>query len=392
MTLADISHNVHLAKAIELRKRFAEDAAARDKAGGLPADQVRWLKASGLLNLVIPAAYGGAGQPFSTAFRVVREFAKTDGSLAHLFGYHCMQVHAPYMVGTEEEASAAYRRIVSEGQFWGNASNLLAHTLTGRRVGEAHVLNGSQPFTSGSHVADALMIAWTDVDSGDLLFANIPGDRAGMVINNDWDGIGQTQTGSGSVTFKDVRIALEEVITPIMDRAPFRTLGGLIQQSVLLNVFIGSAEGALEEARTYTMTKSRPWLHSGVERHVDDPWIRRAYGELFIKQRAATAMADRALAAFDKAWAKGRDLDVEQRGRTAIAVGSANVFAGEIALEVTSKIFDLMGARSATQKNGFDRWWRNVRIHTLHNPAEYKSRNVGYWFLTGEYPALVTYQ
>jgi hypothetical protein len=47
-----------------------------------------------------------------------------------------------------------------------------------------------------------------------------------------------------------------------------------------------------------------------------------------------------------------------------------------------------MGARSATIANGYDRFWRNVRIHTLHNPAEYKTRNVGSWFLTGAHPIL----
>jgi alkylation response protein AidB-like acyl-CoA dehydrogenase len=53
---------------------------------------------------------------------------------------------------------------------------------------------------------------------------------------------------------------------------------------------------------------------------------------------------------------------------------------------VTSEIFEVMGARSAIRPYGLDRFWRNVRIHTLHNPAEYKTRNVGTWFLTGEYP------
>ncbi|MCJ2056935.1 monooxygenase, partial [Methylobacterium sp. J-048] len=67
-------------------------------------------------------------------------------------------------------------------------------------------------------------------------------------------------------------------------------------------------------------------------------------------------------------------------------IAAANVYAGTIALEVTSQIFEVMGARSATNANGFDRFWRNVRIHTLHNPAEYKTRTVGIWFLTGDYP------
>jgi alkylation response protein AidB-like acyl-CoA dehydrogenase len=51
-----------------------------------------------------------------------------------------------------------------------------------------------------------------------------------------------------------------------------------------------------------------------------------------------------------------------------------------------------MGARSATQANGFDRFWRNVRTHTLHNPAEYKKRTVGVFLLTGEFPVPAIYR
>ncbi|MCJ2061028.1 hypothetical protein MKL09_31480, partial [Methylobacterium sp. J-048] len=52
-------------------------------------------------------------------------------------------------------------------------------------------------------------------------------------------------------------------------------------------------------------------------------------------------------------------------GQTGGRIAAANVYAGTIALEVTSQIFEVMGARSATNANGFDRFWRNVRIHTL---------------------------
>jgi hypothetical protein len=45
-----------------------------------------------------------------------------------------------------------------------------------------------------------------------------------------------------------------------------------------------------------------------------------------------------------------------------------------------------MGARSSDRAYGYDRFLRNVRTHTLHNPAEYKTRTVGTWFLTGAYP------
>lgn len=45
-----------------------------------------------------------------------------------------------------------------------------------------------------------------------------------------------------------------------------------------------------------------------------------------------------------------------------------------------------MGARATATKYGFDRFWRNVRVHTLHDSLDYKLKDVGQWVLTGEVP------
>ena len=377
--------NPHLAKAVELRDVFASDATKRDQSGGRPAEQIKLLKDSGLVNLVIPKEFGGAGEPYSTALRIVREFAKVDGSLGHLYGYHFSPLQNAVTTIKDERSQDILRRSATGRWFWGNTTNSFSKSLFGRQEGRTVILNGFRPFASGSHVADYLMVAWEDETTNKRSFAYIPADRKGIAITDDWDGIGQRQTGSGRVLFKDVEIDESEILTD-RPQEPVALLAPLQQQSVLLNVFVGSAQGALAAARDYTVTKSRPWIYSGVERHADDPWIKRQYGELWIKVQAATALADRALTAVDAVYAKGQDLTAEERGSAAIAVASANVLAGRVALEVTSEIFEVMGARSAVRPLGLDRFWRNVRIHTLHNPAEYKTRNVGTWFLDGEFP------
>jgi alkylation response protein AidB-like acyl-CoA dehydrogenase len=60
--------------------------------------------------------------------------------------------------------------------------------------------------------------------------------------------------------------------------------------------------------------------------------------------------------------------------------------ATDVALEITSKVFEGTGARSTTAELGFDRFWRNVRTHTLHDPVAYKRREVGAHLLTGALP------
>ncbi|NTF70618.1 acyl-CoA dehydrogenase family protein [Rhizobium rhizogenes] len=378
--------NPYLAKAVELRDIFARDAIERDQQGGRPEEQVRLLKESGLVNLLIPREFGGIGERYSTAMRIVREFAKVDGSIGHLYGYHFSPLQNTVTASSDSYSAGILRRSAAGRWFWGNTTNSFSKSLFGRRESDGGaVLNGFRPFASGSHVADYLTVAWEDEETNQRSTAYIPPSREGITIADDWDGIGQRQTGSGKVFYKDVKIRADEIL-PERPRDAIALLTPMQQQSVLLNVFIGSAQGALIAARDYTITKSRPWIHSGVERHQDDPWIKRQYGELWIKVQAATALADRALTALDDAYAKGTNLTAEDRGKTTIAVASANVLAGRVALEVTSEIFEVMGARSAVRPYGFDRFWRNVRIHTLHNPAEYKTRNVGNWFLTGEFP------
>lgn len=385
MTFSPDLSDPFVATAVDLRAIFDRDAVARDKAGGRPIEQIRLLKESGLPSAQIPRNYGGQGAPWLSVLRVVREFARTDGSLAHLYGYHHLPLNGVLFRGTPAQKDRLLTRSASENWVWGNSGNAMSKTSTARRNGTGWILSGFRPFSSGSHIADYIQVAWED--GQDRLAAAIPADRDGIVIEDDWDGVGQRQTGSGRVTFKDVHVGDDELIgSPTVPLTPFQTLISLFQQAVLLNLFVGSAQGALSEGREYTVSQSRPWVYSGYENHTDDPFVQRKYGDLYIRTLAAAELADVAARSLDAAYSQGEALTLEQRGQTAIDLATANVYAGQIGLDASSEIFEVMGARSATKANGFDRFWRNVRTHTLHNPAEYKKRTIGTWLLTGEFP------
>ena len=381
-----------VAKAIELRRAFHQDAVQRDKLGGRPTEQIRLLKQSGLPSAQIPIQYGGQGASWLSILRVVREFARTDGSLAHLFGYHHLPLNLVLFRGSNAQKDHLLRASAAGNLVWGNSGNAMSKTSSGRRIDNGWLVNGKRPFSSGSHIADYIQISFENVD-GDRLTAAVPADRDGIIIEDDWDGIGQRQTGSGTVSFHDLAIEDDELISsPAIPLTPYTSLTSLLQQSVLLNVFVGSAQGALEEGRAYTTTSSRPWIYSGVEKHTDDPWIKRQYGDLYIRTLAAAELADKAARSLDAAFHQGPGLTHEDRGAAAIDIATANIYAGEIGLAVSSEIFEVMGARAATTANGFDRFWRNVRTHTLHNPAEYKKRTIGTWLLTGELPTPAMYR
>jgi alkylation response protein AidB-like acyl-CoA dehydrogenase len=69
-----------------------------------------------------------------------------------------------------------------------------------------------------------------------------------------------------------------------------------------------------------------------------------------------------------------------------VEVAASKAQAIEAALETSSKIFELVGAKGSLSQYGFDRFWRNTRVHSLHDPIAYKFREVGSWALLGEAP------
>ena len=378
----------YLDTATALARSLGETAVERDKAGGVARKELEQIRDSGLLKLIIPREYGGDGQPWSAALRVVREFAKADGSLAHLYGYHFLNLTIAQLEGSDAQFAELCRRTAAERLFWGNANNSLDDRLRGARQPDGtYLLNGVKGFTSGAAYADLLLISFRDEQNPDRVQrAVIPANRAGVTIHDDWDCIGQRQTASGTVSFTDVEVRPEELLLNDRQASPFSTIGPILAQLILTSVFIGSSQGAVAAASEYTRTQSRPWITSGVSRASEDRLVIRHYGEIGIHLEAAISLADKAAAKFDEAFAKGFSLTAEERGEVAYITAAANVFSGNTALDTTSRVFEAMGARSTASKYGFDRFWRNVRTHTLHNPAEYKIQTVGNYILNGQLP------
>jgi len=59
-------------------------------------------------------------------------------------------------------------------------------------------------------------------------------------------------------------------------------------------------------------------------------------------------------------------------GAFAIAVYAAKAFAIKVGLEIATRIFEVMGVRATAASYGFDRYWRDLRTFTLHDPVDYK--------------------
>jgi alkylation response protein AidB-like acyl-CoA dehydrogenase len=379
--------NDSLAIAESLARDFAASAVERDRSGGTPKRERDALRASGLLGLTIPARLGGAGASWQTAFLAVRAIARADGSLAHVFGFQHLLLATVRLFGTPEQFEPLARQTVERRLFWGNALNPLDDRTTLEKRGGDFVLRGRKSFSSGARDADVLVLSAIDAVTKKLVVAVVPGDRAGITALDDWDNMGQRQTDSGTVILDEVRVAESEILSrPGPLGSTFASLRPLIAQLSLVNVYAGIGEGALQAARGLTRDRGKAWFASGVERIEDDPYVLATFGDLHCELEAARRLADAAAVSLDAAWTAGDSLTPEGRGEVAIAVATAKVVATRAGLDASSRIFEAAGARATTARLGLDRFWRNLRTHTLHDPVDYKRRDIGRWALTGAWP------
>ncbi|MCG8917777.1 acyl-CoA dehydrogenase family protein [Actinokineospora sp. PR83] len=378
-----------VSRAAEVSALLAVDAVTRDREGKTPHAEVRLLKDSGLVTLLGPTEHGGGGQEWPTAYRVVREIAAADGSIGQLLGYHYLWFWAARLVGTPEQITAVEELATTNRLFFGGAVNPRDSDVTITDEGDTIVYNGRKSFSTGSRVSDLTVLEGVLEGTDKHIFAIVPSDSPGLTFHDDWDNIGQRLTESGGVTIDGVRVDwasaagyVDKTFTPRV----YNTLNVPTIQLVFVNFYLGIARGALETARTYTREKSRSWLHGGYERAVDEPYVIDIYGDLTSKLWAVEALADRVA---EEALVIHRAPDrvtERERGEHEVRVAAVKARATEVALEITAGVFEVTGARATASSEGLDRFWRNVRTHTLHDPVAYKRREVGVFVLRDEIP------
>ncbi|MEV0677878.1 acyl-CoA dehydrogenase family protein [Actinosynnema sp. NPDC050436] len=356
-----------LTVADEVAGALRVDAAERDRAGAEPVAEVEALRRSGLLSV----------RDWGTQQAVTRVVAAADANVGHLLGYHYLQVWRRGLFDgpvVEEDADL----------FWAGVSNPLDAALELTPAGDGFTVSGRKTFATGASVADRLVVSATRADTGRKLTFTLDARSPGIRYAGDWDNIGQRLTASGGVAFDAVRVPADRVLGEHDETSPRQSLAALGFQAVLARVYVALAEGALAEAARYTRGTTRPWFLSGVDSATADPYVLATYGELVSDVEAAGLLADHAATALGDASDRGADLTVEQRASVAALISSAKVVSTRVANHTTAKVFELCGARATAAGYGFDRFWRNARTLTLHDPVAYKAREVGAYFLTGE--------
>ncbi|MEU2542894.1 SfnB family sulfur acquisition oxidoreductase [Streptomyces iakyrus] len=379
-----------LAVAAELAAEFREGAAERDARRRLPHAQVERLSTSGLLAVSVPAEFGGADVGALTLAEIFRLLATADASLAQIPQSHFVYVNVLRRQGTHDQQKFFLGEVLA-GKRFGNAQSEagtrhvqdIRTRLTPHPDG-SYRLDGVKHYSTGALFADWIPVL-ARVEDDTLHVAYVPSDAPGLTVTDDWDGMGQRTTASGTVRLESVPVPADRVVPHHLTfRGP--QLHGAVAQLLHAAIDVGIASGALAEAADFVRTMSRPWFESVEEGHTtaaEDPLLIQRFGELSIRERAATALLREAARAVDVARA---DLTDDSAAAASIAVATAKVAAAEAAVEAGSALFEVAGTRSALDSLGLHRHWRDARTHTLHDPVRWKVQHIGRYVLNGTRP------
>ncbi|KAG8170244.1 hypothetical protein KVR01_000989 [Diaporthe batatas] len=388
-------------RAQDVASVLERDASARERANKSPRAEVALLKHSGLTKILGPKKYGGGEQPWSIGYKVIREVAKADGSIGMLLGYHLLWSTTANVVGSLEQADRFQKLILSNNYFIGGAVNPRDSDLKITDDGDKIIFNGRKFFNTGGVVSDLTVLEGVLEGTEDHIFAIVPTVQPGIKFAHNWDNVGLRLTESGGVSIEAVASPWEDALgwdvktkrpDPAVLGIPFASLLLPTIQLVFSNFYLGIALGALQYASKYTVSSTRAWPFGGdnKDKATDEFYILSTYGNYLAHIRAAEALADKAGLAADSVYTKypsnKAEVTATERGEFAEWVASIKVVATDTGLRVTSGIFEVTGAKATGTRVGLDRYWRDIRTHTLHDPVSYKNRELGRYQLLGELP------
>ncbi|MHC9293683.1 acyl-CoA dehydrogenase [Mycobacterium sp. LTG2003] len=365
---------------------IAADYRRRLNEGGIepPGLGLKLVRENRLGAVRLATAYGGGGYTVPQFFEFLISLAEADPDLAHILRVHFANVEELQRVPVTA-AKQRWISVIAEGRLIGGVSSEQSTRSVGGqsydtkllREGGGLRLRGRKFYSTGAQFSDYLRVTAENED-GAPVAAVVPADRTGVVHLDDWDGVGQRHTGSGTTLFEDVAVSDDEVLTLGTNVGVDRARGALVQL-YLHAIAAGILRSVASEAATLVRERHRTYTFATAEAPARDPQLLEIVGEIDAAAYAAEAVVLRAATelapALDTARVSGIDAELETKA--SIAAARVKVAIEEPALRAASRIFDAGGASSARSTAHLDRHWRNLRTLFSHNPTVYKARVLG---------------
>ncbi|MBO1019295.1 SfnB family sulfur acquisition oxidoreductase [Methylobacterium sp. SD274] len=369
-----------------LAKEFREGASERDQTNRRPYAELDAFSQSGLWSINVPKAFGGPEVSYKTLAQVVAIISAADPSIGQISQNHLGIVAAIRTVSDPEQQALLFGEVLKGTRFGNAFSEIGTPRATDFKThfvddGDHVIVRGKKFYSTGALLAHLVPIVTLDGE-GRAWYAIAERGAPGLTVIDDWSAFGQRTTASGTVIIDDVRVPKTHLVPAWKGYEQPRS-DGAIFQIIQAAVDAGIAREAIDDTIAFVRTKTRPWVDSGQDRASDDPYTIQAIGELTIRLHAAEAILDKAGLALDEAVANP---SAETVAAAQLAVAESKVLTTEIAVQASSKLFELAGTRSTLAESNLDRHWRNARTHTLHDPVRWKYAIIGNHALNGVNP------
>jgi alkylation response protein AidB-like acyl-CoA dehydrogenase len=371
-------------------QRIREGAISRELERRLPVEEIQWLKQAGFTALRVPRSHGGSGIQLTELFALLIELGEADSNVVQALRSHMAFVEN-VLYAPDSPRRERWLQRLGRGEIVGGARSEAGDVSQGefstqlRRDNGQWLLNGSKFYTTGCLYADWLYVGATDAE-GVILAANVRREMPGVEVVDDWDGFGQRLTASGTTHFHNVVVDDEEVDP---DKNRFRYSPAFLQTVHLTNL-AGIGRAICGEAAAAVAQRKRTYSNGNGPRSASDPQILQVIGQLRGAAYSAGAIASRVAAAVQRAEEAHRSGDTEAED-TAVAIAEletaqSQTVITELITNAATQLFDALGASATLRPQGLDRFWRNARTLSSHNPRIYKDRIVGDYAVNGTLP------
>ncbi len=350
-----------------------------DEASRFPAELIPKLAELGLLGVLFPENYGGAGLGYIEYVIAIEELARVDGSVALIVAAHnSLCTNHIYKFGTESQRQkyvvplAQGKKLgcwsLTEPEAGSDAGGTRTVAVRGRggagrtlrgsgQAGEGWVLNGAKTFTTNGHHADVCVaMAVTDREKGShgisafIIEKGTPGFRPGKKENK----LGMRASDTSEVVFSDCLVPEENLLGKQGDGFvnSLQVLdGGRISIAALA---LGMAQGACNAATKYAQERKqfgKPISEfEGIQFKLADMVTEISAAQMLVYHAAWLA---------DKSNANGGGMRFTRES------SMAKLYASEAAVRVANEAVQVFGGYGFIKDYPAEKFYRDVKLCTI---------------------------
>ena len=310
----------------------------------------------GLMGMIIPNKYGGAGLDMISFVTAIIELAKADASVAITMAAHTSLGSLPLLLYGSEEQKKRYLPRLAKGEIIGafgltepDAGSDAGGTKTKAVLdGDDYIVNGGKIFITNAGEASVLSFtSKVEENNNDLGIGAfiIPTNTKGLEIGNKEKKMGWKASDTRQIFFKNMRIPKNSIMGKPGEGFK-KFLKTLVSGRVSIGALsIGTALGAYERALKYSS-----------QRESFGKKINKFQSISFKLADMATKIEASKLLVYHAAWMKDQGLNIVKEA------AMAKLYASETAMSVTGDAIQVLGGNGYTKENQIERFYRDAKI------------------------------